>query len=102
MIGTTSNEISPFQLSQSWVKEIVLNTEKEFSYVINREYQEPGSYRDVQFSENYALIVGDNLHRVLFHMTSRDIVKDEEQVNGYLIQKNVSYIKLFQPLDAEG
>lgn len=49
----------------------------------------------MQFANNFVLIVGQSLHRVLFHMTSRSIVPNEESVSGYMVQKDVNYIKLF-------
>lgn len=82
-----------------YLKELVLFedvTNFNTNYKVNRYYNNSLQYFDVQFAKNYVLIVGSFIHQVLFHMTSSDIVKDEENVSGYMVKNNVKYIRLIQ------
>lgn len=40
--------------------------------------------------------MGSYVHQVLFHMTSSEIIKDEESVTGFMVKNNVKYIRLVE------
>lgn len=76
-----------------YVSEIVYNNGQ---YIVNRKYQQSYEYYDVQFGDNFSLIVGRDIHQVLFHQTSREIIPNEESVTGFMVKKDVKYLKLFK------